>query len=44
MEFLKDLKVTYRAGDINNYSGRKTSLKNELEVSLIDRVRFLGLF
>ena len=29
MEFFKDLKVTYKAGDINNYSGRKTALENQ---------------
>ena len=53
MEFLKDLKVTYRAGDINNYSGRKTSLKNEywhqeilaanIEGSLIENKTNIGL-
>ncbi|WP_299065608.1 formimidoylglutamase [uncultured Polaribacter sp.] len=29
MKFFKDLKVTYKAADINNYSGRKTPLKNQ---------------
>lgn len=53
MEFFKDLKVTYKAGDINNYSGRKTSLKNEywhqeilaanIEGSLIENKTNIGL-